>query len=137
MKKLRVLVLVHEDLVPPASAKPEEVEGAPWRTEYDVLRCLESLGHEAHALGVGGELNPIRRAVREYRPHVSFNLLEGFDDDARFDQNVVGYLELQKMKYTGCNARGLLLARDKALSKKLLTYHRIRVAEFGVAARGR
>ena len=137
MKKLRILVLVHEDLVPPDSAKPEEVEGAPWRTEYDVLRCLQSLGHEAHALGVGGELNPIRRAVREYRPHVSFNLLEGFDDDARFDQNVVGYLELQKMKYTGCNARGLLLARDKALSKKLLTYHRIRVAEFGVAARGR
>jgi D-alanine-D-alanine ligase len=137
VKKLRVLVLVHEDLVPPESAKPEEVEAAPWRTEYDVLRCLRELGHEAHALGVGGELNPIRRAVREVRPQISFNLLEGFDDDARFDQNVVGYLELQKMKYTGCNARGLLLARDKALSKKLLSYHRIRVAEFAVAARGR
>ena len=110
---------------------------APWCTEYDVVSCLEGLGHEVFALGVGSELNPIRRAVRELRPHLSFNLLEGFDDVPQWDQNVVAYLELQKMKYTGCNARGLLLGRDKALAKKLLSYHRIRVAEFAVAPRGK
>ena len=36
------------------------------------------------------------------------------------------------MPYTGCNPRGLMLARDKALSKKLLAYHRIPVPEFAV-----
>ena len=136
MKKLRIVALVHPDLVPPAQAAPEEVLAAPWRAEYDVVQTLSGLGHEVHVLGVGGELNPVRRAVRSYKPHVFFNLLEGFDDVAHWEQNVVGYLELLKMKYTGCNSRGLLLARDKALTKKLLSYHRIRVAEFAVAARG-
>ena len=44
-----------------------------------------------------------------------------------YDAHVVSYLELMRQPYTGCNPRGLMLARDKALSKKLLTYHRIRV----------
>lgn len=137
MKRLRVLVLAHESLVPPAEAKPEAAAAAEWRTEFDVITCLKGLGHEVHALGVGGELNPIRRAVREVRPHLSFNLLEAFDDVPQWDQNVVAYLELQRMKYSGCNARGLLLGRDKALAKKLLAYHRIRVAGFAIAPRGR
>jgi D-alanine-D-alanine ligase len=49
----------------------------------------------------------------------------------------VAYLELLKVPYTGCNARGLMLARDKALTKKLLSYHRIPVADFAVFPRGR
>ena len=73
----------------------------------------------------------------EWKPHIAFNLLEGFDDVAIFDQNVVAYLELLKLPYTGCNPRGLLLARDKSLSKKLLAYHRIPVPEFEVFRIGR
>jgi D-alanine-D-alanine ligase len=46
----------------------------------------------------------------------------------------VSYLELKKQKYTGCNPRGLTLARDKALTKKILTYHRIAVPRFAVFA---
>src|SRR5258708_2307482 len=33
------------------------------------------------------------------------------------------------MSYTGCNPRGLLLARDKSLFKKLVAYHRIPVTD--------
>jgi D-alanine-D-alanine ligase len=137
MKNLRVLTLVHESLVPPAEAKAEEAATAPWRTEYDVARNLSKAGHDVHVLGVGGELNPIRKAVEEFKPDITFNLLEGFDDNVTWDQNVVGYLELLKTKYTGCNSRGMLLGRDKALAKKLLSYHRIRVADFMIAARGK
>ena len=54
-----------------------------------------------------------------------------------FDQNVVSYLELLRLRYTGCNPRGLILARDKALSKKLLAYHRIPVPDFSVVRYGR
>ncbi|HSQ20261.1 MAG TPA: ATP-grasp domain-containing protein, partial [Blastocatellia bacterium] len=42
------------------------------------------------------------------------------------------YLELKKQKYTGCNPRGLTLTHDKALAKKILTYHRIHVPHFAV-----
>src|SRR5439155_7594082 len=73
----------------------------------------------------------------EWKPHIAFNLLEGFDDITIFDQNVVSHLELLKLSYTGCNPRGLLMARDKSLSKKLLAYHRIPVPEFEVFRIGR
>ncbi len=63
---------------------------------------------------------------------MTFNLLEEFDGYPLFDQHVVSYLELTKQKYTGCNPRGMTLSRDKALTKKILTYHRIHVPRFAV-----
>jgi D-alanine-D-alanine ligase len=95
------------------------------------------MGHEVQVLGVHDDLGDIRRAATEWKPHIALNLLEGFDDIVIFDQNVVSHLELLKLAYTGCNPRGLLLARDKSLSKKLLSYHRIRVPEFEVFRIGR
>ena len=65
-----------------------------------------------------------------------FNLLEDFHDVPIYDQNVVSYLELLGVPYTGCNPRGLMLARDKGISKKLLSYHRIPVPEFAVFRMG-
>jgi len=136
--KLRVLALVHRHLIPPDTVEEgTDILSAPWRTEYDVISTLRALGHEVHTLGVHDDLGDIRRAATDWKPHIAFNLLEGFDDIAIFDQNVVSHLELLKLPYTGCNPRGLLLARDKSLSKKLLAYHRIGVPEFEVFRTGR
>ena len=138
--KLRVLVLMHKDLVPPDSIEGmqgEEVDAAPWKTEYDVFAALKNLGHDVRPLGVISDLGRIRSALEEFKPHVAFNLLEEFDGVAVYDAHVVSYLELMRQPYTGCNPRGLILARDKALSKKLLTYHRIRVPAFHVFPKGR
>jgi D-alanine-D-alanine ligase len=136
--KLRVLALVHRHLIPPDTI-PEgtDIVSAPWRTEYDVITTLRALGHEVQALGVHDDLGELRRASSEWKPHIAFNLLEGFDDVTIFDQNVVSHLELLKLPYTGCNPRGLLIARDKSLSKKLLAYHRVPVPEFEVFRMGR
>ena len=136
--KVRVLALVHRHLIPPDTV-PEgtELASAPWRTEYDVVTTLRGMGHEVQVLGVHDDLGDIRRAATEWKPQIAFNLLEAFDDIVIFDQNVVSHLELLKLPYTGCNPRGLLLARDKALSKKLLAYHRIPVPEFEVFRIGR
>jgi len=136
-RSLRVLALMHKSLMPPEQAKEAEFETADWKMEYDVVTTLRGLGHEVRALGVGSDLGVIRDAVSEFKPHITFNLLEGFDDVAIWDQNVVAYLELLKTPYTGCNSRGLLLARDKAIAKKLLAYHRITVTDFVVIPRGR
>ena len=136
--KLRVLALVHRHLIPPDTL-PEgaDLVTAPWRTEYDVISTLRTLGHEVLALGVHDDLGDIRRASAEWKPDIAFNLLDAFDDVTIFDQNVVSHLELLKLPYTGCNPRGLLIARDKSLSKKLLAYHRIAVPEFEVFRIGR
>jgi D-alanine-D-alanine ligase len=68
---------------------------------------------------------------------VVFNLLEEFHGLATYDQNVVSYLELLRLPYTGCNPRGLMLARGKALSKKLVSYHRVPTPAFVVFPMGR
>jgi D-alanine-D-alanine ligase len=138
VSKLRVLGLVHRHLMPP-EVVPDgtDLVAAPWRTEYDVITTLRKLGHEVQPLAVHDDLGDIRRTAEEWKPHIAFNLLEGFDDITIFDQNVVSHLELLKLSYTGCNPRGLLLARDKSLSKKLLAYHRIPVPEFEVFRIGR
>jgi D-alanine-D-alanine ligase len=135
---MRVLALVHRHLIPPDTI-PEgtDITSAPWRTEYDVVTALRGMGHDVQVLGVHDDLSELRRASTEWKPHIAFNLLEGFDDITIFDQNVVSHLELLKLSYTGCNPRGLLLARDKSLSKKLLAYHRIAVPEFEVFRAGR
>ena len=134
----RVLALVHRHLLPPDSVEAgTDIASEPWRTEYDVISTLRSIGHDVQPLGVHDDLGEIRRLATEWKPHIAFNLLEGFDDVSIFDQNVVSHLELLKQSYTGCNPRGLLLARDKSLSKKLLAYHRIRVPEFEVYRAGR
>jgi D-alanine-D-alanine ligase len=136
--KLRVVALVHRHLVPPEKVEEgTDIESAPWRTEYDVISTLTAMGHEVQTLPVHDDLGEIRRLVSEWKPHIAFNLLEGFDDITIFDQNVVSLLELLKLPYTGCNPRGLLMARDKSLSKKLLAYHRIPVPEFEVFRIGR
>jgi D-alanine-D-alanine ligase len=143
VKRLRVLVLLHKDLVPPEDAarvagmSDDELFKAPWKTEFDVSHTLREMGHEVRLLGVISDLGRIHEAIEEQKPHVAFNLLEEFDGVAVYDAHVVSYLELLRQPYTGCNPRGLTLARDKALSKKLLAYHRIRVPEFSVFAKGR
>jgi D-alanine-D-alanine ligase len=138
VSKLRVLALMHRHLIPPDTI-PEgtDLVSAPWRTEYDVMTTLKAMGHEVQPLAVHDDLGDIRRASTDWKPHIAFNLLEGFDDITIFDQNVVSHLELLKLPYTGCNPRGLTLSRDKSLSKKLLAYHRIRVPEFDVYRMGR
>lgn len=131
MKKLRVLMLVHYTLVPPDDLKARnDPRIAKYRTEFDVKQALLALGHEVQVVGVYDDLAPIRKTVEEWKPHIAFNLLEDFAGNSALDYYVVSYLEMLNLPYTGCNPRGLLLGRDKALSKKLLSYHRIAVPEF-------
>lgn len=137
MKKKRVLVLLHRDLVPPESASKQELEKAEWKTEYYVVSGLKKLGHDVQTLGVVSDLNKISVAITEFKPHIAFNLLEEFDGEALFDQNVVSFLELKGLAYTGCSPRGLILARDKAISKKILSYHRIPFPRFQVFSKSR
>ena len=138
LKRKRVVVLMHEDLIPPEDISGiADQEVVPFATEYDVVTAMTWLGHEVIKLGVHDELAPLRRALKEIKPHVVFNLLEEFHGEAVFDQHVVSYLELQRAAYTGCNPRGLVLGRDKALTKKILHYHRIRCPRFFVFPMGR
>ncbi len=137
MKRLCVIVLMHEDLVPPDEVNGYDVKTAEWRTEYDIISTLKKLGHEVYPLGVKSDLGVIHSAIEKWKPDIAFNLLEEFDGVAVYDQHVVSYLELLRLPYTGCNPRGLMLARDKALTKKVLSFHHIPYPEFIDVPQGR
>jgi D-alanine-D-alanine ligase len=137
MKPVRVLALMHPEFVPAANRdKLSAQEASESKTEFHVVSTLRAAGHEVHPLGVQYELFPIRDAIEQIKPHVVFNLLEEFHGEVLFDQNVVSFLELLHTPYTGCNPRGLIISRGKALSKKLVAYHRIRVPDFAVFPTG-
>ena len=136
MKKLRVLALMHDYMVPPDDTSGHDLTTVEWKTEFDVASTLEDIGHEVRKLGVKDDLGLIRQTVDDFKPHIAFNLMEAFHEVGVFDMNVVSYLELLRLPYTGCNPRGMVLSRDKALSKKLMGYHRIPVPEFAVFKRG-
>jgi D-alanine-D-alanine ligase len=137
VRKLRVLVLMHDYLVPPEDVSGHDLMAVPWKTEHDVVTTLREMRHDVHPLGIGDDLKVVRRAVEEWKPDIVFNMMEAFHELGTFDHNIVSYLELLRVPYTGCNPRGLMLARDKALSKTILHYHRIPVPDFSVVHLGR
>ena len=99
------------------------------------LTCFppwKKIGHHVLPLAVGSDLSLIRECLENENPDIAFNMLEEFHGVAIYDQHMVSYLELMRKPYTGCNPRGLMLAHDKALAKKILSYHRIRSPEFAV-----
>jgi D-alanine-D-alanine ligase len=63
---------------------------------------------------------------------VVYQLLEEFHYATAYDQHIASFLELMKIPYTGCNPRGLILARGKDLSKTLVHHRRIPVPAFAV-----
>ncbi len=133
---MRIIVLVHASLVPPSENLDEDsIIGQPWSTEYYVISTLRELNHEVQPVGLTDDLSILRTAIEEFKPNLVFNLLEEFDGEANFDHYIVSYLEMLRIKYTGCNPRGLMLARDKALSKKIMKYHRIKTPDFLVFRR--
>ena len=138
MRRRRVSVLVHETLVPPESIDHlSDQEADEFRTEFDVISTLRELGHDVRPLGIGDSLTELRNEITGFKPHVCFNLLEEFGGIVTYDQHVVAFLELMRQPYTGCNPRGMMLSRDKVLSKQILSYHRIPTPQFAVFRRGR
>ncbi len=129
--RLDLLVITDGELVPPrhpgrATAAARES----WAMTRDVALGLARLGHCVTVLGLRGRLDPLARALDARSPDLVVNLLEGFHGYRYYDQHVASYLELRGVAYTGCCPRGLVLARDKALAKRLVSERGIETARF-------
>jgi D-alanine-D-alanine ligase len=138
MKKLRILVLVREGLVPPATLEGfSDEEILNWKVEFDVVATLKEMGHEVRPLGVIDDLGPIRQMIMDWSPDITFVLLEEFHGVPTYDYAIVSYLELMRQHYTGCNPIGMMLSRNKAFTKRILSYHRISTPQFAIFPLGR
>jgi D-alanine-D-alanine ligase len=137
---MRILVLfdVHRPIGPDETFSVRSLRREEEKpTEADVLACLRKLGHEVETLAVYDEVKVVLEKKDTFKPDVVFNLCETFFSDRAHEPNIPALLELMKVPYTGAGPEALMLCKDKALAKKLLSYHRIRVARFLVSPRDR
>ena len=84
MRRLRILVLMHPDCVPPDSNdgySAQEINA--WKTEYDVVSTLRAAGHDVRPLGVQEEISPIRDEIESSSRMWFTTLLEEFHYDVR------------------------------------------------------
>jgi D-alanine-D-alanine ligase len=136
-KKPKVLVLF--DGISPTTLDQDfsaEMKTEDWKTEKHVLAALDTLGYPTEHLAIFDDLDLLRQKRENFAPDVVFNLVEQFNNNPGFDQNIVSLLEMQGVPFTGCGATGLTLCKHKGISKKILGYHRIHVPNFVVIPRG-
>ena len=105
--------------------------------EADVISCLLALGHDVNRLAVYDDVRGMFDRIISFAPDVVFNMCETFYLDRSHEPNIPGLLDLMKVRYTGAGPEALLLCKDKALAKKILAFHGVRVAGFVVSAKGR
>lgn len=138
-RRLRILVLF-EVLEPPAPDEEYErrmKEEPDWMTEGHVVAALKAAGHEVHLGAIYKHPREVVDLVDRIRPDLVWNFVQAFHGERYFESNIAGVLELLRVPYTGCGHRALMICQDKALSKKILKYHRVAVPPFVVSHRSR
>lgn len=136
-KKLKVLLLFD---CPYAAARgydfSEEFKDADWSTEYNMYKTLCSLGHQVRMLGLFDDVSILLEEIKENAPEVVFNLADVFTQKSHFDKNVAWLLEMLEIPYTGATPTSLLICNNKALTKEILNFHKIKVPKFHTFYRG-
>jgi len=110
---------------PPVDPVLDDIEGA-----------LEAGGHECERIVVDDKVDPLVKALTKYQPDIVVNLAESFAGRSALESNVAALLNLLGLRYTGSSPAGLMLAGDKTLTKKVLTFHGILTARFATVFRG-
>jgi len=101
----------------------------------EVLDALRANGHDAffHELKDEQSLLELARVEAD----LVFNLTEAYAGDDSKEAHVAAFLDLLALPYTGAGPQALFLAQDKALAKKVFTYHGIRTPNFASSYRGK
>jgi len=128
------IVVAHaadESVDPPKGRRPAR------KTDVqEVAHVLRGAGHDVSGIAVDGTPECLR-ALTQVRPDLIFNLVESFGDDNSKEPQVAAYYDLLGLPYTGASPRGLTLAMDKAVAKKILGFHNVVSPKFAVFWRGR
>lgn len=101
-----------------------------------IFEALGKLGHEPFYQLLDGNDSSLTSLAR-CKADLFFNLTESFGGDDTMDMNVAALLDLLGKKYTGSDPRGLILAQDKGVAKKIFKFHDLHVPFFAISWRGR
>ncbi len=122
-----------------AHGADESIDGRKGRRKTDVQQVADVLrkaGHDVSGLAVDGTPECLR-ALAQAQADLVFNLVESFGDDDTKEPHVAAYYDLLGLRYTGSGVRGLTLAMDKALAKKIFSFHGLATPRWAVVWRGR
>jgi D-alanine-D-alanine ligase len=133
---MRLLVLFDTDGEPPASQDYKKQIESTDEAEFDIARALIAQGHQVRMFGFRDSLDQLVAGLRAEPADVIFNLAERFRGQSALDYTVTAVLDMLGLPYTGASSEGLMLARDKALTKKVFAYQGIRIPHFMVCHRG-
>jgi len=133
--KILILFDLAYRLDPDETLSPERLKEEQRPTEADVMESLLRLGHSVETLAVFDNVTHIVEKLNTCVPDVVFNLSESFHHNRAHEPNIPALLELLKVRYTGSGPDALLLCKDKAITKKVLAYHHVRVPGFVVSHR--
>ncbi|HEX5971089.1 MAG TPA: ATP-grasp domain-containing protein, partial [Gemmatimonadaceae bacterium] len=95
-----------------------------------------SLEHRVRRVVVDTDIVPVIEALRSDPPELVINITESFGGKSAMESNVAALLNLLGLRYTGSSPAGLIMAGDKTLTKKVLSFHGIRTPEFATVYRG-
>jgi len=132
-KKLEVLLVFDSPFFAPRGYDfKKEFEDLSWMTEDDIHKALKKCGYAVRLLGLYDDIGILLEEIKENRPDVIFNTTEVFKQKSHLDKNVAGVLEMLEIPYTGAIPGSLFICNNKALTKKILSFHKIRVPNFYV-----
>lgn len=97
-----------------------------------IFDAVQALGHKPTRFAVERDVRSLLNGISRGRPDLVFNICETFANRNIFEVNVAAFLELLEVPFTGSGTTGLLLAQDKAIAKKLFTFHRVPCPDFAV-----
>jgi D-alanine-D-alanine ligase len=152
--KLKIALLYdlwNEDPVAAAAKEEEKKEEAPVRKprkkvkkvkkkektdREEIFEALQKLGHEPSYFELDGRPQSLHSLSR-CDADLLFNLTESFDGDDTKEMNVVAYVDLLGLRYTGAGPHAIILSQDKAIAKKIFGFHGIKTPFFATSYRGR
>ncbi len=98
--------------------------------EYQVAGALREQGHEVLLVGIGKDPRVLLDLCTSWKPDVVINCAESFNGDGSLDHLCATLLDAGGYRYTGSAPLALQVTRDKAMSKKILAFHGIKVPPF-------
>jgi D-alanine-D-alanine ligase len=128
---MKMVVLVDEEAFPEEDphleGKTEEICS---QMEFHIAEALRFQGHTVDVVAFTPNLEATIAQLRAAEPDLVFNLTEHVGGDRSKDVHVTALLDLMGIPYTGSGPLGLMLCRDKALCKRLLSHHRVKIPDF-------
>src|SRR5437867_424926 len=121
LQKERLKVTVLYDSVEDEESNPK----ADTPVYRQVQKALEGRGHEVKTLAAEKKARNLVAQIEKDESEIIFNLCESLGGVDRHSINVASLLELLGKPFTGAGTLGLTLAQDKAVAKKLFSFHGI------------